>query len=317
MPLAQDTARNIQLLQDFGYQQKIPLPAVIQIQGSRSNQVQIMKAALGKVSARRWGEILKLRERINAYRRRVSPDEQPFIRVLSMIENARRRQNVPDIKFECESKALQAKGILFAAGLSIRLDIALLMDFLRMKGRARTKVTIDLGESHNECESFIRLAKESKRPPFEAEGQVFLAQPHALQRCYCPNPVLSKEHLDKGRAAIKEARDILERFPNHTQGLAGEIDGAENMLLSTFYLPVTRAERLAVVQAMASDFIGKGHWYYCQNGHPFTIGECGGAVEESLCPECGGPVGGRQHRVVDGVTRADDLEETVGWEESG
>ncbi len=25
--------------------------------------------------------------------------------------------------------------------------------------------------------------------------------------------------------------------------------------------------------------LSKGHWYECLNGHPYVIGECGGAME--------------------------------------
>ena len=27
-------------------------------------------------------------------------------------------------------------------------------------------------------------------------------------------------------------------------------------------------------------------WRICENGHPYTIDECGGKMEESKCPEC-------------------------------
>ena len=36
-----------------------------------------------------------------------------------------------------------------------------------------------------------------------------------------------------------------------------------------------------------------GHWFECPNGHMYAIGECGGAVEESKCPDCGSVIGGR------------------------
>jgi len=35
-----------------------------------------------------------------------------------------------------------------------------------------------------------------------------------------------------------------------------------------------------------------GHWFECPNGHPYVIGECGGAMEKSLCPECKAEIGG-------------------------
>ena len=39
------------------------------------------------------------------------------------------------------------------------------------------------------------------------------------------------------------------------------------------------------------------HWYECPNGHPYFIGECGGAMQESHCIECGERVGGRGHQL--------------------
>jgi hypothetical protein len=40
----------------------------------------------------------------------------------------------------------------------------------------------------------------------------------------------------------------------------------------------------------------------------FAIGECGMPMEQARCPECGAPVGGSNHQVVAGVTRATDME---------
>lgn len=42
------------------------------------------------------------------------------------------------------------------------------------------------------------------------------------------------------------------------------------------------------------------HWYECVNGHPYFIGECGGAMQESVCIECGVPVGGASHTLTSG-----------------
>lgn len=41
--------------------------------------------------------------------------------------------------------------------------------------------------------------------------------------------------------------------------------------------------------------LSSGHWFECPNGHLYAIGECGGAVEESKCPECGSKIGGTRH----------------------
>mmetsp|Transcript_4606 Transcript_4606/g.10903 ORF Transcript_4606/g.10903 Transcript_4606/m.10903 type:complete len:1123 (-) Transcript_4606:447-3815(-) len=46
-----------------------------------------------------------------------------------------------------------------------------------------------------------------------------------------------------------------------------------------------------------------GHWYECPNGHPYFIGDCGGAMVTSRCFECKAQIGGSSHRVL-GSNRA-------------
>ncbi len=48
------------------------------------------------------------------------------------------------------------------------------------------------------------------------------------------------------------------------------------------------------------------HWYECPNGHPYFIGECGVAMQEANCIECGARVGGIGHQLV-GTNRRSDL----------
>ena len=95
--------------------------------------------------------------------------------------------------------------------------------------------------------------------------------------------------------------------------MLAEVEAIEDMLReTTFYATVTNEEKAAVYAAMASEFTGTGHWYYCERGHPFTIGECGMPMQTSTCPQCGAPVGGEHHTAVIGVRRADDLEDQFG-----
>lgn len=84
----------------------------------------------------------------------------------------------------------------------------------------------------------------------------------------------------------------------------------------TFYEPVSDAEKRAIFDVMSRD-VGSGmggfggHWYQCNNGHVYTIGECGGAMEQSRCPECGVPVGGGQHRLEAGNRPANEFLRSV------
>ena len=36
----------------------------------------------------------------------------------------------------------------------------------------------------------------------------------------------------------------------------------------------------------------RGHIYRCPNGHYYIIGECGGANQGGVCPDCGARIGG-------------------------
>ncbi|CAG8640251.1 1615_t:CDS:10 [Funneliformis mosseae] len=69
------------------------------------------------------------------------------------------------------------------------------------------------------------------------------------------------------------------------------------------YGQLTREEKVSIYRAMSSEFSGSGHWYECPNGHPYTIGECGGAMQASRCPDCGAAVGGGSHSLTSGNRR--------------
>lgn len=79
--------------------------------------------------------------------------------------------------------------------------------------------------------------------------------------------------------------------------------------VGTFYQPVTLQERQDIVKAL--DFATRGHFYNCENGHTFVIGECGGAMETARCPECGAAIGGSSHRLISSNTTATEFEEIL------
>ncbi|XP_044753526.1 NFX1-type zinc finger-containing protein 1-like isoform X3 [Coccinella septempunctata] len=61
-------------------------------------------------------------------------------------------------------------------------------------------------------------------------------------------------------------------------------------------LDITELEKQQLVKAIG---LSKGHWFQCPNGHPYVIGECGGAMQTSQCIECGAPIGGQSHRLLE------------------
>ncbi|XP_068511209.1 E3 ubiquitin-protein ligase RNF213 [Anas acuta] len=64
------------------------------------------------------------------------------------------------------------------------------------------------------------------------------------------------------------------------------------------FLPTMPEDIMA--QARAWEGMSALHWYTCPNGHPCTVGECGGPMEISRCLDCQAQVGGEQHRPLPG-----------------
>eukprot|EP00919_Chromeraceae_sp_WS-2016_P021124 GHVR01050034.1.p1 GENE.GHVR01050034.1~~GHVR01050034.1.p1 ORF type:complete len:564 (-),score=126.53 GHVR01050034.1:638-2329(-) len=66
--------------------------------------------------------------------------------------------------------------------------------------------------------------------------------------------------------------------------------------------PLTTEERREIDAAMreTGGTVHGNHWFACSNGHPYFIGDCGGAAVVSTCPECGVSVGGTNHALVEG-----------------
>ncbi|KAJ5999068.1 hypothetical protein N7451_006878 [Penicillium sp. IBT 35674x] len=285
----------------------------IELQGPANHQVSLMSSLVNKKKSRRWEEILALRFKIAEYQAKVKMEEQPFSQVHNMVENARRRKKTSG-KFAFNENVLQTKGQIQATALLLRLDTALLGDFLSLKklvpfGTDSSDIQVNLKENRKECQRLIKDALDSHRILQQTEGNIFLAQLCALERQNARELTQAETLFTEGNAAIDEARRLCDLHPGQTRGLSEEIEGTKSMLGgATFYTPVTNAERLAILAAMATEFRGTGHWYYCENGHPFTIGECGAAMELSRCPECGSAVGGQHHQTTNGVTHAQDLE---------
>ena len=68
---------------------------------------------------------------------------------------------------------------------------------------------------------------------------------------------------------------------------------------------ISEKERLEIVTAIG---LSKGHWFKCPKGHYYCIGECGGAMEKSTCPECGSTIGGQNHTLETGNVHAGEMD---------
>jgi hypothetical protein len=86
------------------------------------------------------------------------------------------------------------------------------------------------------------------------------------------------------------------------------VEGALSKSKSAKLLEILRGGRLteeeleSIQQATSYRFTDRGYngssrWNQCPNGHPYLIGDCGAAMQESQCPECGARIGGGSHQL--------------------
>ena len=285
----------------------------VQLTGSRDQQIRVAFNARGANA--RYKDIFSLRVDISSFLREVDEAEQPISRINALIEDARRYRGVSaeitDIPI-----VLQVRNRLLATVLMLRCDYAILFDYVTKSGVTAfggnlQDISLDFSRNRKDCEDLIQESRSRQQPAQEVEGLLYWARFSALERSRSASlsEVEMTALVDRGRNQIQIARHVCNSHTGQTAGMLAEVSDAEKMLRdATFYEPVTNAEKEAVYAAMAQDFQGTGHWYYCVNEHPFTVGECGMPMETARCPQCGATVGGTHHQPAEGVRRADDIE---------
>jgi uncharacterized protein YaiE (UPF0345 family) len=157
------------------------------------------------------------------------------------------------------------------------------------------------------------------------EAQLMLVQILLLgaEKKLCGSVKSEKERKEREDAVIRlasEAYDLLGRLETgassfltqHTHDLQtlrrNLVSIVRRSRSETFYQTVSMEEMKAIKTAMQAEFHGSGHWYRCVNGHSYSIGECGMAMERTRCPECGADVGGANHEFVQGTVHDEHMD---------
>ncbi|KAI4140187.1 MAG: hypothetical protein L6R39_005901 [Caloplaca ligustica] len=291
-----------------------PLSGPFQLQGDRDHQISQIGTLTRKEN--RYKTIIALRREIKKFLQQVNEKEQPFGRIYDLAQDARSHRGI-NTNLHSNVDILQVRNRLLTTVLLIRCDYTILLTFINdRKGETSASscgVEVDLRANRRECERLIAESHSENQPGNTVEGHLYWARFFALERGLMEPGSELTQLLADAREHLQHAREICDKYPGQTAGMQEEITDVEKMLRdSTFYMPVSNEEKAAVYAAMAHDFRGTGHWYYCENGHPFTIGECGMPMETSRCPQCGSPVGGQNHRAAAGITPATDLERQFG-----
>ena len=133
---------------------------------------------------------------------------------------------------------------------------------------------LNITADRKDCLNLASDAAQKEQPMIQVENLIHFAKFVALERMRPKDQTKTEEFIVEGKQQLKIARKIIAAHPS-TRAMSDEVEAAEKMLReSTFYTVVTSEEKQAIYMAMARDFRGTGHWYYCVNGHPvshFTI----------------------------------------------
>ena len=167
-----------------------------------------------------------------------------------------------------------------------------------------------------DCQAFITECTASNLPKLAVEASLYYANvARALQSYVLASRKESQtaaEHVDTAKVLLEQAKQLCAQPFTNAEALLAAVNETLKLFRKSWYEEVTEEEKAAIKQAMVSGSGGiathSGHWYECENGHPFAIGECGMPMERARCPECGRPVGGQLHQAVEGVRRAEYME---------
>ncbi|KAI1103087.1 hypothetical protein F4804DRAFT_245949 [Jackrogersella minutella] len=297
--------------------QQIDLPNRLKLSAGPAKQIRLIRDWIG---GNRYEEAKKFKQYLHEFIRKVRKEEQPFQKVDTFVQYAMKHRKTQGT-FAFDETRIQHGALIQARSLSMKCDIVVISDLIAHLDElrvSRNKLTLDFSQHIKECDALAKDAQAVKHPRQEAEAYVYYAQLCAFNREFMKDNEnllidATKEKMNEFRKKASDrlvlARSLVEKYQRQTQGLMAEIEATEKMLReNVFYEAVSTEEMRAVYEAMSREFSGTGHWYHCENGHPFTIGECGMPMQQARCPECGAAVGGAAHVPAQGVHRADDIE---------
>ena len=124
-----------------------------------------------------------------------------------------------------------------------------------------------------------------------------------LVKVYVIQTKTIKKGLTMSQGDQQILEDLLQKFEANGQQVEKMTDTAYNFKSYELKALTERnpgiegpsfQEKQMIIKALQAK---PGSWYKCTNGHIYQIGQCGGATEEGLCPECGATIGGQSHRL--------------------
>lgn len=94
----------------------------------------------------------------------------------------------------------------------------------------------------------------------------------------------------QGQKALNDAFEVAKKYGPATNDIKNEFQQfVTEACRHSDGNSITFQEKEMILKVMAQK---KGSWYKCAKGHIYAIGDCGGAMSTSNCPDCGAIIGG-------------------------
>ncbi|MCJ1229379.1 hypothetical protein MMC12_006045 [Toensbergia leucococca] len=214
----------------------------LHINGPRNSQLRLVRHLSGL--SLRHAPTFDLRREINTFLGQVSEGEQPFARVHQMVQNSRRIGLESD--FEFDTGVLQTRHRLLATSLSIRCDLSILCDLIKvfqekkpimMRTHAWMKAELVLDLSHNRLDSLalVQEAINLKQPMVELEARLFFVKFVVLERASSANMNIAETLSNDANEQIRLARSVV-KASSSTASMLAEIEDTERLLRGSTFI---------------------------------------------------------------------------------
>ncbi|KAI9188976.1 hypothetical protein H9P43_000398 [Blastocladiella emersonii ATCC 22665] len=150
-------------------------------------------------------------------------------------------------------------------------------------------------------EEIIKLSGRANDliPQYHALVAQVLPLPRAPNASEFASENLSNEALAERMAAVAaEVENVRDRRREYTDLLQQYTDQFDSFVRAAKDGVSPEALEIAQVILAIPELARIGHWYRCPNGHLYSIGDCGMAMTQSRCPECGATIGGGSHTLL-------------------